>query len=135
VDPVAPEGWYRVVSIKRDGEAVPPASVDELRWKTISLRDGIAGMRGFDGSIRRFRIAGEPGRTPIMLFELHEPNVPGDSLPIGTLILHELGGGEAALTGDMYGHRVDATLKRQNRRDFPLMSRPFRWIIEEPYFR
>jgi hypothetical protein len=44
-------------------------------------------------------------------------------------------GTTGSLTGTFGGHTVEATLQRRNPADFPLMSRGFRWIIEEPYFR
>jgi hypothetical protein len=44
-------------------------------------------------------------------------------------------GTAGTLTGVFDGHTVDAAVRRRNPADFPLMSRPFRWIIEEPYFR
>jgi hypothetical protein len=31
--PVPPDGWYNMTSVKRDGQAVPALSPDELRWK------------------------------------------------------------------------------------------------------
>jgi uncharacterized membrane protein YphA (DoxX/SURF4 family) len=135
-DPVAPEGWYRVVSIKRDGEDVPAARADELRWKTVSLRRGVVGVRGSDGSIHRFRIEGDAIQGPMTLFAMDDK---GDALrgspPIGSLTLSLADDGDASLTGIFNGHQVNASLKRQNPADFPLMSRRFRWIIEEPYFR
>ena len=133
-EPVPPEGWYRVVSIKRDGEEVPPARADELRWKIISLRGGKVGVRGLDGAVHRFRTEGGiPG--PMKLFEVDEKGDQGpDSLAVGVLRLQLSDGVAARLQGTFYGHEVDATLERQNPADFPLMSRRFRWVIEEPYF-
>ena len=132
-EPVPPEGWYRVVSITKDGEEVPPARADELRWKIVSVRRGKVSVRGLDGAMHRFRAEGAiPG--PLTLFEIDEKGQPkGDSLAVG--VLRWLNDGRAArLQGTIYGHAVDATLERQNPSDLPLMSRRFRWIIEEPYF-
>jgi hypothetical protein len=133
---VPPEGWYRVESITRDGEEVPKASPDELRWKSVSFRRGRVGLRGFDGSVHRFRMEGEIGQGPMTLFPVDEQGepVPG-SAAIGYLTLNVGDGDAASLSGVFAGHRVDAVLQRQNRTDLPLMSRGFRWIIEEPYFR
>jgi hypothetical protein len=136
VDPVPPEGWYRVESITRDGEEVPKASPDELRWKSVSFRRGRVGLRGFDGSVHRFRMEGEIGQGPMTLFPVDEQGepVPG-SAAIGYLTLNVGDGDAASLSGVFACHRVDAVLQRQNPTDLPLMSRGFRWIIEEPYFR
>jgi uncharacterized membrane protein YphA (DoxX/SURF4 family) len=133
-EPVPPEGWYRVVSIKKDGEEVLPARADELRWKIVSVRRGKVGVRGLDGAVQRFRTEGTiPG--PMTLFELDEKGEPGqDSLAVGVLRLQLSDGVAARLQGTYYGHEVEATLERQNPADFPLMSRRFRWVIEEPYF-
>jgi hypothetical protein len=134
-DPVAPEGWYQVVSVKRDGEDVPKASVEELRWKTISYRRGVLSFRGLDNRMHRFRAEGEVGRGPLTLFALGEKSeVIPDSPPIGVLTLNLPDDGAVSLSGVFYGHHIDVALSRQNPRDFPLMSRGFRWVIEEPYF-
>jgi hypothetical protein len=122
------------VSIKKDGEEVLPARADELRWKIVSVRRGKVGVRGLDGAVQRFRTEGTiPG--PMTLFELDEKGEPGpDSLAVGVLRLQLSDGVAARLQGTYYGHEVVATLERQNPADFPLMSRRFRWVIEEPYF-
>jgi hypothetical protein len=133
-EPVPPEGWYRVVSITKDGEEVPTARAEGLRWKVVSLRAGRVGVRGLDGTMHRFRTEGAiPG--PMTLFEIDEKGQPGqDSLAVGVLRLQLSDGRDARLQGTFYGHEVGATLERQNPSDFPLMSRRFRWVIEEPYF-
>jgi hypothetical protein len=136
VPPVAPEGSYQVVSILRDGKEVPAADPSELRWKRVSLRGGVLGLRGLDGSLHRYKTEGDPlqGSLVVSTFDDKGDPIIG-SPPIGTLTLTPSGDGTAKLTGEFDGHRVEATLKRQNPSDFPLMARGFRWISEEPYFR
>ncbi len=135
--PVPPEGWYRVESMKRDGRPVPPLNPDELRWQAISLRNGILAVSGPDGSWRRYKTDGDLTRGPVNLLPLNDK---GDLVPdapaAGTLTLTlSSDGTTGTLTGVFGGHTVNAAVCRRNPADFPLMSRGFRWIIEEPYFR
>jgi hypothetical protein len=134
--PVAPQGAYQVVSIQRDGRALPPVDPGEFRWKRVTLRPGVIGVRGFDGSSHRYKFVGDPLREAMTLFPIDSAGlpIPGEA-PAGTVRLIPTSEVSVMnLTGEFEGHHVDAVLKRQNAADFPLMSRRFRWIIEEPYF-
>jgi hypothetical protein len=135
--PVAPEGSYRVAAFLRDGVEVAPPALDEVRWLRVSLRNGVFGLRGRDGSQHRFRVEGDPRTGPVTLYPLDASGKAVEGAPeVGTLRLSLAGDGKSAtLTGTFHGHPIEATLERQNREDFPLTSRGFRWIIEEPYFR
>jgi uncharacterized membrane protein YphA (DoxX/SURF4 family) len=135
--PVAPDGAYQVISIRKDGRTLPPIDPGEFRWKRVTLRAGAIGVRGIDESRHRYKAAGDPFKAAVTLFPADSTGQPiSGEASVGTLRL--LPTNDAAvldLTGDFEGHRVDAVLKRQNAGDFPLMSREFRWVIEEPYFR
>jgi hypothetical protein len=106
-DPIAPEGHYLVESFLRDGAEVRPANPDEYPWTAISLRNGTLRVRTLDGTQSQFDSA---------LFNL-------------ALDSDERG----IVTGTVNGHRVEATLKRNNASDMPLMSRGFHWVSEAPY--
>jgi hypothetical protein len=135
--PVAPQGAYQVVSIRKDGQTLSPIDPGELRWKRVTLRDEAIGVRGIDESRHRYKAAGDPFHAAVTLFPADSAGqpIPGEAA-VGTLRLLPTDDPTVLnLAGDFEGHRVDAVLKRQNAGDFPLMSRQFRWVIEEPYFR
>lgn len=135
--PKPPEGWYRVVSIRKDNNEVPPLTPDDFRWRTFSLRDGYVGLRSVDGTLNRFKAEGDPNQGPVVLYPVDEKReLIKDAPAAGSLELSFAdGGGQAHIKGTFHGHDVEAVLQRENPADFPLMSRGFRWISESPYFR
>ncbi len=135
-DPRAPEGWYRIVSMKRDGGEPRALTLDEGSWKTFSLLKGVVGLRAADGTVHRFKAEGDPTQGPVTLYPVNDKNepVPG-AAAAGTLTLSVSDGGEASLRGVFNGHEIEATMLSRNPADFPLMSRGFRWVSEAPYFR
>ena len=135
VPPVPPEGWYRIESIRRDEQAMPPMPADEMRWRTISWRGGMIGVRGLDGSVHRFKPEADFLMGPSAVVSVNEKGEPVSG-PTGSLHLRlNADGATGVVTGVLNGHVVEATVRRQNPGDFPLVSRGFRWISEEPYFR
>ncbi len=135
-NPTAPEGWYHIVSIKKDGKQVPALTLDEFRWKTFSLRSGYVGLRAVDGSVSRFTAEGDPIQGAVALYPVDDKmkQIKG-AASIGSLRLSVTDGGQASLTGVFKGHDIEAAMQRENPADFPLMSRGFHWISESPYFR
>jgi uncharacterized membrane protein YphA (DoxX/SURF4 family) len=133
--PVPPEGWYRVESVRRDGRAIAPAPVDEFRWRTISWRRGVLGVRALDGGVHRFKSEGDPLQGLVDVVSVNDKGEPVAG-PTGSLQLRlNEDGTTGVVTGKLNGHAVEATVRRQNPGDFPLTSRGFRWISEEPFFR
>jgi hypothetical protein len=135
-DPVVPEGWYRVVSIKKDGKKLPPLTVDQLRWRTFSLRGDYVGFRSLDGSSQQFWAEGDPMQGWLVLYPIDNKRqrIQG-AAPVGSLKLAMNGEAEASLTGTFKGQEIEVVLQRENRADFPLISRGFHWISEAAYFR
>ena len=135
-NPTPPEGWYRIVSIKKDGKDVPALTPDEFRWKTFSLRGSYVGLRSIDGSMRRFRADGDLLQGPVALYPVDEKKerIKG-AASIGSLRLSVTDGGQASLKGVFNGHEVEAAMQSENPADLPLMSRGFRWISESPHVR
>lgn len=135
-NPTAPEGWYRIVSIKKDDATVPRLTLDEFRWRTFSLRGGYVGLRMIDGSLHRFKAEGDPIQGPITLYPVDDKNQPiKDAATIGSIWLSVNEDGQAILSGVFNGHPIEAVMERENPVDFPLMNRGFRWVNESPYFR
>jgi hypothetical protein len=134
--PVAPDGTYRLSALKRDGQPLPPLPTDEIRWQRLSLKQGVIGVRTVDGSVQRFKAQGDPCSQNATLVPCDDKGQPlPDATPAGTLRLTLDDHGAGTLTGTFAGHQVEAAVLRQNRGDFPLISRGFRWISPEPYFR
>jgi hypothetical protein len=135
-NPEAPEGWYHIVSIKKDGKEVPALTLDECRWKTFFLRSGYVGLRGVDGSLRRFKAEGDPALSEVTLYPVDHKNerLPG-APTVGSLKLSVTQDGLASLKGVLNEHQIEADMRRENPVDFPLMSRGFHWISESPYIR
>src|SRR5262249_5711700 len=131
-DPTPPEGWYQVVSVTRDGKAPPALRPDDCRWKSMSLRGGYGSLRFLGGSVARFRAEGDLLSGPASLVAVGGKKEPSKgAAPVGWLSLTVTDGRKARLKGVIGGHGIEAELQRENRADFPLMSRGFRWISEE----
>jgi uncharacterized membrane protein YphA (DoxX/SURF4 family) len=135
-NPTAPEGWYRIVSIRKDGKEVPALTLNEFRWKTFSLRGSLIGLRAVDGSLHRFKAEGDPIQGPVDLYPVNDKYERiMDSPSVGSLRLNVAEHGQASVKGIFEGHDFEAAMQRENPADFPLMSRGFHWISESPYFR
>jgi hypothetical protein len=134
--PTPPEGWYRVVSLKKDGQTLPPLTVDDFRWQTLWLRGGDLSVQSMDESRQRFKLEGDPLEGTAVLYPVDAKNQrTGGFAAAGFLNLSVKEGTHATMQGVLNGHDFEAVLDRENPADFPLMSRGFRWITESPYFR
>jgi hypothetical protein len=135
-DPTPPDGWYRVLSLSANARRLPVLRPEECRWRTVSLQGEYVILGSVDGSAARFKAQGDLLSDPTSLVRVNARNVPiPGAAPIGPLSLTINDDRKATLRGVIHGREIVAELERRNRNDFPLTSRGFRWIIEEPYFR
>jgi hypothetical protein len=136
-DRMPPEGRYRVESFWRDGAEPGEPALDSgaMRWTTVSLRQGVIGLREEERLVRRFKAEGDPFRGPISLYPVDDKMQRVEGAPsVGSLHWSFMGAGRARVTGTVDGHAIEADLRRENASDLPLMSRGFHWISEAPYF-
>jgi hypothetical protein len=135
-EPTPPDGWYRVLSLSANARRLPALPPEECRWRTVSLQGEYVILGSVDGSADRFKAQGDLLSGPTSLVRVNARNepIPG-AAPIGSLSLTITDDRKAALRGVIHGREIVAELERRNTGDFPLMSRGFRWITEEPYFR
>jgi hypothetical protein len=134
--PTPPEGWYQITSVKRDGNRVSALPVEDGRWRTFLLRGNYVSLRCVDGTVGRFVVEGDPLTGPAVIYPADEKRQPINGAPSpGSLSLKVTEDREAQLRVMLNAHAFEATLRRENPDDFPLMSRGFRWVSEAPYFR
>ncbi|MET8874266.1 DoxX family protein [Nocardia sp. NPDC004278] len=131
-------GIWSVSQFTRDGEAVPPLTTDETRWKTVvfdypntityqRMDDTLVTVPAdVDAAAHRIRLtagtlqsgsAVKPGRT---------------RNPLGTLTFQQPAPDKAVLTGELDGHQVTIALDRIDPNNFPQRSTPFHWVQNRP---
>ena len=135
-EPPPPLGAYRVTAFQEDGRELPAQATGGHRWKSFELYHGHVVVRGFDQSMRLFKIEGDAAKgDPFTLFQSDEAGSKSGRPPAGKLTLRLPSGQPPALEGTFDGHTVAVSLERADISQFPLMNRGFHWITERPYNR
>src|SRR5262249_37060428 len=103
--PTPPEGWYHVVSVKKDGNPPSALPVEEGRWRTLLLQGNYVSLRCVDGTVGRFVVEGHPLNGPALLYPADEKRWPINGAPsVGSLSLAVTEDRDARLSVVLNGH-------------------------------
>lgn len=119
-------GVYRVEKFSRgdgSGEIEGPE-----RWLRVGINQvGVGAIQTADGTGRRYRLTIDAARSKLTW----KQGAAGESYD---LLYRTADDGALVLSGEFAGELIDVTLRRQPD-EFPLTSRPFRWVQEAPLNR
>jgi hypothetical protein len=115
-------GVWRVEEFSRDGQGRPPLATDKAVWQrvVIELPDVIAIQTG-EGTLRRFIARRDDDPSIAVLRDID------NAKSTGTLTFTNGESDEVIVNGDLDGHRIQASLRRDDR-SFLLTSRGFHWV-------
>lgn len=125
-------GIWLVTEFTVDDSARPPLTTDESRWQRIIFDHlQVATYQRMTGEL----VDVTASRTGETLTLSGRPDAPGDQPTMSaTLTVDRQGQDSLRLDGTLNGDPVTITLQRQPLDEFPLRSRGFNWVQEEPYF-
>jgi hypothetical protein len=121
-------GVWTVLELEVDGVARPPLLTDATRWRrvvfeypdsiSVQLMNGSQSEYGLILGKRRLTLTKSDKKTwrPSFVYKETQP-------------------GLLALDGTMDGRKTRLTLRREDERSYPLISRGFHWINETPFDR
>ena len=115
-------GVWRVEEFSRDGQSRPPLATDKPVWQrvVIELPDVIAIQTG-EGTLRRFIARRDHDPSIAVLRDID------NAKSTGTLTFTNGESHEVIVNGDLDGHRIQASLRRDDK-SFLLTSRGFHWV-------
>ncbi|WP_245553226.1 DoxX family protein [Nocardia veterana] len=126
-------GIWQVEEFSRDGQPVPPLLTDTGRWQRVVFDlPGVMHYQRMDGTL-----VAVPARvdTQARRVELPAAEGPGGhSATAGSLGYEQQGPDRLRFTGDLDGHPVTVTFRRQDPEAFPQRSRGFHWVQDQPAF-
>jgi hypothetical protein len=125
------DGYWDVEIEVRDSKVVPYALDEHSRWRTV-------GMAVYKGELqltyRRFDESSErywcnfDRKKGTLTFKV-------DDKPIAIWHFDKHDAEHLALSGELDGHELALTLRKRPPREYPLVTRGFHWVNEEPYNR
>ncbi|WAS93299.1 hypothetical protein [Nannocystis punicea] len=122
------DGAWEVVEFVRDGQVHPWSQHDELRWRQLVIPPyPVAMVRGMRGQKTGFGMALDEAAGTMTLTSFADPKV------IHALALERPAADELILRGPIAGAEVTVRLQRLDTEHAPLMTRGFRWVIEEGF--
>jgi len=123
-------GIWAVEEYTIDGKLLLPLISEEARWQRVVFDTKYATrILPMNGASERYWIQLD---KPHQKFSLGRP---GGSPWKADFFYTNPSPGTLILTGQMDGHRIVATLRRVDERQFLLTSRGFHWISEHPFHR
>lgn len=119
-------GAWEVVEFVHDGQVRPWSQHDELRWRQlVVLPFPVAMIRGMRDQKTGFGVAHDEAAGTLTLTRMTDP------AEKHVLALERPAADQLVLTGPFAGGTVTVRLERLDTEHAPLMTRGFRWVIEE----
>ncbi|MFY0538019.1 hypothetical protein [Nannocystis pusilla] len=117
-----------MVEFVHDGQVRPWSQRDELRWRQlVILPYPVALVRGMRGQKSGFGVAHDEAAGTLTLTSMAEPTA------THVLALERPAADEMILRGPIAGGTVMVRLQRLDTEHGPLMTRGFRWVIEDGF--
>lgn len=124
-------GIYAVDEFVVDGQIRPPLFSDETRWRRVAfdLYNSVS-IQPSEGPMQRYT-----GKFDVAAETLQLTRRGGDQSWKANFTFNEPAPGVLALSGEMDGKKIQASLRKIDLKSFPLNSRGFHWISEFPFNR
>jgi hypothetical protein len=123
-------GIWTVDQLEMDGAVRPPLISDETRWRRVIFGfPGTASIQLMSDTRQRYRLALDPGKKLMHLTKRD------DATWKTSLTYRQPGPKKLVIEGMIDGHKLRATMHRENEADFQLLNRGFHWVNEFPYNR
>lgn len=124
-------GIWQVDEFSRDGQPVPPLLTDPDRWqRAVFDLAGVMQYQRMDGTLVPMQVRVDTGAHRLDLHAV--PATAGHSVTAGGFAYDQQGPDRLRFTGDLDGHPVTVTFRRQDPDAFPQRSRGFHWIQDAP---
>lgn len=124
------DGLYEVVTFERNGQEVPPLTTDSTRWHRLIVEGkDRAGVQMMTDRKLSYSFMADTTTHQILLRPMT------DTVPYDTLLYTIPLAGQLEIAGRLESDSIRVVFRRKDIRDFPLMSRGYRWINETPYNR
>lgn len=122
------DGVYAVDELVAGGRVVPPTFEETERLRRVGFSKSVMSTLTAGDAFDRFNVEVDDTRTKLTVRERGGPKV------TYALTLTPSGDGRLVLAGTLRGQELRATLRKLEGQ-FPLQSRGFRWVQEQPYNR
>ncbi len=124
-------GIWQVDEFSRDGQPVPPLLTDPDRWqRAVFDLAGVMQYQRMDGTLVPMQVRVDTGAHRLDLHAV--PATAGHSVTAGGFAYDQQGPDRLRFTGDLDGHPVTVSFRRQDPDTFPQRSRGFHWIQDAP---
>lgn len=124
-------GIWQVDEFSRDGQPVAPLLTDRDRWqRAVFDVDGVMQYQRMDGTFVPVQVRVDTGARHVDLHAV--PGAEQQSVTSGGFAYEQQGPDRLRFTGDLDGHPVTVTFRRQDPDAFPQRSRGFHWIQDAP---
>ncbi|MFW0785325.1 DoxX family protein [Gordonia sp. CPCC 206044] len=124
-------GIWAVDDFRIEGRSSAPLTTDPTRWQRLVFdTDGAATVQMMDGALHML-----PAHVDEASRSIEIPATPSTRLPSATVRFDRPTDDRLRLDGTIDGAPTTVTLHRVDPNAFPLRSRGFHWIQEQPYFR
>lgn len=124
-------GIWQVDEFSRDGQPVPPLLTDPDRWqRAVFDLAGVMQYQRMDGTLVPMQVRVDTGAHRLDLHAV--PATAGHSVTAGGFAYDQQGPDRLRFTGELDGHPVTVTFRRQDPDAFPQRSRGFHWIQDAP---
>ena len=121
-------GAWEVVEFVHDGQVRPWSQHDEIRWRQlVVLPYPVAMVRGMRGRNTGYGVAHDEAAATLTLTSMADPAV------THVLALERPAADEMILRGRIAGGTAVVRLQRLDTEHAPLMTRGFRWVIEDGF--
>ncbi|OXR47621.1 hypothetical protein B7C42_00746 [Nocardia cerradoensis] len=124
-------GIWQVDEFRRDGQPVAPLLTDPDRWqRAVFDVDGVMQYQRMDGTFVPVQVRVDTGARHLDLHAV--PGAEQQSVTSGGFAYEQQGPDRLRFIGDLDGHPVTVTFRRQDPDAFPQRSRGFHWIQDAP---
>jgi hypothetical protein len=122
-------GIWSVEEFMADGEPRAALVTDDVRWQSLIFeryRPWVT-LRKMSGEGLRYILALDLAKRKFTLHKFEDPNWKAD------LAIDQQEPDLIVLDGQMDGHKIQAKMRRQPERTYPILNRGFHWINEYPF--
>ncbi|MEU8900185.1 DoxX family protein [Nocardia sp. NPDC048505] len=120
-------GIWAVTEFSRDGQPLPPLTTDEHRWQRLVVDKGFLTYQRMDGTL----VPGL-GEVDAAARTVTLTGPPESAAPVARLAFEEPAAGQLILRGEIQGHPVTVTLRKQDPGEFRLRGPGFHWVQDVP---